>query len=46
MQLAHPKTFPVVVLGPLELLEWLDEGFSVGPQHQYSLFKEPDTLMF
>ena len=29
MQLAHLKTSPVVVLGPLNLLEWQKETFAV-----------------
>ena len=41
MQLAHLKTSPVVVLGPLELLEWPNETFSVGKHHQLRLTKEP-----
>ena len=41
MQLAHIKTSPVVVLGPLELLEWPNETFSVGQHHQLRLTKEP-----
>ena len=41
MQLAHLKTSPVVVLGPLDLLEWPDEGFSLGRHHHFSLNKEP-----
>ena len=41
MQLAHLKTSPVVVLGPLELLEWPNETFAVGQPHQFSLTKEP-----
>ena len=46
MQLAHLKTSPGDVLGPLELLEWPDEGFSLGRHHQLSLTKEPHTLMY
>ena len=46
MQLAHFKTSPGVVLGPLELLEWPDEGFSLGGHYQFSLTKEPQTLMY
>ena len=37
MQLAHLKTSPVVLLGPLELLEWVNETFAVGQHHQFSL---------
>ena len=46
MQLAHLKTSSVVVLGPLDLLEWPDEGFSLGRHQQFSLTKEPQTLMY
>ena len=42
MQLAHLKTSPVVVLGPLDLLEWPDGGFRLGRHHQFSLTKDPD----
>ena len=42
MQLAHLKTSPVVVLGPLELLEWPNETFAVGQHHQFSLTKTPE----
>ena len=45
MQLAHLKTSPVVVLGPLELLESANEIFVVGLHHQFSLTKEPLRLM-
>ena len=41
MQLAHLKKAQVVVLGPLELLEWPNETFSVGQHHKFSLTKEP-----
>ena len=41
MQLAHLKTSPVVVLGPLEFLERSNETFAVGQHHQISLTKEP-----
>ena len=44
MQLAHHKISPVVVLGPLELLEWPNETFAVGQHHQISLNKEPLSL--
>ena len=37
MQLAHPKTSPVVVLGPLELLELANETVAVSQHHQFSL---------
>ena len=37
MQLAHLKTSPVVVLGPLELLEWPNETFALIKHHQFSL---------
>ena len=46
MQLVHLKTSPVVVLGPLELLEWQNETFVVGQHHQFSLTKEPLSLMY
>ena len=46
MQLAHLKTSPVVVLGPLEVLEWSNETFAVGQHHQFSLTKEPLSLMY
>ena len=46
MQLAHLKTSPVVVLGPLELLEWQKKTFAVGKHHQFSLTKEPLRLMY
>ena len=46
MQLAHLKTSPVVVLGPLELLEWPNETFAVGKHHQISLTKERLRLMY
>ena len=44
MQLAYLKTFPIVVLGPLKLLEWQKETFAVGQHHQFSLTKEPLSL--
>ena len=46
MQLAHLKTSPVVVLGPLELLEWPNETFAVGQHHQFSVTKEPLASMY
>ena len=46
MQLAHFKTSPVIVLGPLELLEWQKETFPVGQHHQFSLTKEPLSLTY
>ena len=46
MQLAHLKTSPVFVLGTLELLEWANETFVVGQHHQFSLTKEPLSLMY
>ena len=46
MQLAHLKTSQVNVLGPLELLEWVNETFAVGQYHQFSLTKEPLSLMY
>ena len=46
MQLAHLKTSPEVVLGPLELLEWPNETLVVGQHHQFSLTKEPLSLMY
>ena len=39
MQLAHLKTSPVLVLGPLELLEWPNETFAVGQHQQFSSTK-------
>ena len=44
MQLAHLKTSPVVVLGPLDLLEWPNETFAVGQHHQFCLTKERLSL--
>ena len=46
IQLAHQKTSPVVVLGPLELLEWPNVTFAVGQHHQISLTKEPQNLKY
>ena len=46
MQLAHLNISPVAVLGPLGLLEWPDEGFSLGRHQHFSLSKEPQTLMY
>ena len=46
MQLAQLKTSSVVVLGPLELLEWVNETFAVGQDLQFSLTKEPLSLMY
>ena len=46
MQLAHLKTSPIVILGPMDLPEWPDEGFSHGRHHQFSLTKEPQLLMY
>ena len=46
MQLAYFLTSPVVVLGPLELLERPNETFSVGQHLQFSFTKEPLSLMF
>ena len=46
MQLAHIKTYQVVVFGPLEILEWQKETFAVGQHHQFSLTKEPLSLMY
>ena len=46
MQLAHLKTSQVLVLGPLKLLEWPNETFSVGQHHQFSLTKEPLALIY
>ena len=44
MQFALLKTSQVVVLGPLELLEWQKETFAVGQHHRFSLTKEPLSL--
>ena len=46
MKLAHLKTSQVVFLGPLELLEGQKETFAVGQHHQFSLTKEPLSLMY
>ena len=46
MQLAHLKTSPVNVLGPLELLELANETVAVGQHHQFSLTKEPLSQMY
>ena len=46
MQLAHLEKSPVVVLGPLELLEWPNETLAVGQHHQFSLTKEPLSIMY
>ena len=46
MQFALLKTSQVVVLGPLELLESVNETFVVGLHHQFSLTKEPLSLMY
>ena len=46
MQLAHLKISPVVVLGPLDLLELQKETFAVDQHHQFSLTKEPLSLMY
>ena len=46
MQLAHLKISPAVVLGQLELLKWPNETFAVGQHQQFSLTKEPLSLMF
>ena len=46
MQFAHLKTSPVHVLGPLESLQWPNQGFAVGGHHQFSLTKEPLASMY
>ena len=46
MQLAHLKTSPVVVLGPLDLVEWQNETFALIDHHRFSLTKEPLSLMY
>ena len=46
MHVAHLKTSPVVVLGQLDLLEWQKETFAVDQHHQFSLTKEPLSLMY
>ena len=46
MQLAYLKISQVNVLGQLELLEWVNETFAVGQHHQFSLNKEPLSLMY
>ena len=43
MQFARLKIFPVSFLGPLE---WPNETFAVGQHHQFSLTKEPLSLMY
>ena len=46
MHLAYLKISQVNVLGPLELLEWPNETLTVRQHHQFSLTKEPLSLMY